>query len=87
MKKSIKETKELLEGLGMLASSAKKIAADGKINAGDLQELIELAKNVDVLSKAVKGAGDIPAELKDLDEVEVLEIIGCLYKISEEINA
>lgn len=85
--KSIKETKELLAGLGKVAVAAKKIAADGKVNASDLVTLMDLIKDVSVISEGLKGAGEIPAELKDLDEVEVLEIIACIYKISDEINA
>ena len=85
-KKSIKETKELLEGLGKVAVAAKKIGADGKVNAMDLNVIVALASDITVLSEAVKGAGEIPAELKDLDQAEVLEIIQCLYKISEAVN-
>ena len=84
---TIKETKELLEGLGKVAVAAKKIAADGKVNAEDLSVLIDLVTDVDSLSAAVKDAGDIPSELKDLDQAEVLEIINLLYTISDEVNA
>lgn len=83
----IKETKELLEGLGKIAVTAKKIANDGKVNSEDLQHLMALALEAEALSAAVKGAGEIPSELKDLDEAEVLEIIAVIYDISDQINA
>ena len=83
----IKETKELLVGLGKVAVAAKKIAADGKINADDLSVLIDLSKDMAVLAEAVIGTAEIPKELSDLDEAEVLEIIGLLYSISKEVNA
>jgi hypothetical protein len=82
----IKETKELLEGLGKVAVAAKKIAANGKIDASDLIVLIDLAKDIDALSESVKGVKEIPSELKDLDQAEVLEIIAKLYSISEDIS-
>lgn len=87
METGIKETKELLEGLGKLAKAVAKIAEDGKIKPDDLQVVLDLAKDVNVLAEAVKGAKEIPSELKDLDEKEVMEIIACLYAISKEISA
>lgn len=83
---SIKETSELLDGLGEIAITAKKIAKDGKVNAADIQHLIELSAKLDIVVDGVKGADQIPAELKDLDQNEVLDIIGQVYKISDKIN-
>ena len=84
--KSIKETKELLAGLGEVAVAAKKIAKDGKVSADDLTVLMDLALKAEKLSAAVQGVGEVPAELKDLDEAEVMEIIKEIYAISEKIN-
>lgn len=87
MEVGIKETQELLDGLGKVALLAKKINADGKINADDLQHLMAAAAEVDVLAEAVKGVDQVPEELGDLDKDEVLAIIQKIYSISDEINA
>ena len=84
--KSIKETLELLEGLGEVAVAAKKIAKDGKVNADDLKVLMDLALNAEKLSSAVSGVSEVPSELKDLDESEVMEIIKTIYLISAKVN-
>jgi hypothetical protein len=80
VKKDLKETKELFAGLGLVAKEVKAIFADGKVNAGDLGSVMALGKQHQVLIDAVKGADQIPAELKDLDKAELLEIIMLVYK-------
>jgi hypothetical protein len=77
--KSIKETKELFKGLGLIVKTAKAVAADGKVDFSDLSSVIELAKNSSVLVEAVKDVKEVPAELKDLSKEEILEIIGLIY--------
>jgi hypothetical protein len=83
---SIKETKELLVALGLVAVAARKIGKDKKISIDDISALIDLSKDMDKLAEGVQGAGEIPSELGDLDESEVMEIIAGLYKISKDIN-
>lgn len=82
---SIKETKELLEALGEIAVTVKKVAKDG-IKVDDISHLVALAQKMDVIVDGAKGADEIPKELKDLDQTEVLEIIGQIYQISDSIN-
>lgn len=84
--KSIKELKELLEGLKLLAVTAKKISADGKINVDDLSSIVELGMQMGTLAAAVEGIDQVPAELKDLDEAEVIELITIGYSIAAEIS-
>lgn len=76
----------MLQGIKELVLVGKKIAEDGKISVQDLVHLIDLAKSVESLASAVKGADQIPKELGDLDQSEVMEIISILYKLVEEIN-
>jgi hypothetical protein len=78
--KSIKETKELFAGLGLVAKEVKGALADGKINVNDVQHILNLGKQHQVLIDAVNGVKEIPAELKDLDKAELLEIIMLVYK-------
>lgn len=78
--KGIKETKELFDGLALVAKSVKAVMKDGKVDLSDVGTLVELGKNIDVLSSAIDNIGDVPEELKDLDKAEILELIMKVYK-------
>lgn len=82
----IKETKELLETLGKLGVIGKKIGADKKIGVDDIQHLVSLATQAGDLVEGFKGLDIMLEELKDLDQAEVLEIIGTIYSQAEAIN-
>jgi len=73
-KQGIQEILELIEGLKTLASDAKAILADGKINLADLPVAMALLSQLGVLGAAVKGLDQVPAELKDLDAAELEQI-------------
>lgn len=77
--KSIKETKELFKGLGLIVKTGKAVAADGKVDFSDLAHAVELAKNSAVIVEAVKDVKEVPAEIKDLSKEELLELIGLVY--------
>lgn len=79
-KKTIKETKELFAGLGLVAKEVKGALADGKIDLSDLSHVLNLGKEHQVLVEAIQGANEVPAELKDLDKEELLEILMLVYK-------
>lgn len=91
----IKETKEIIEGMGEAAVTAKKLKVvvekvlkDG-IQATDivyLNELISAMPDVAKMEKAMEGADVAMAELKDLDEAEVVAIIGALYTEAKRFN-
>lgn len=85
MKKGIVETLEMLEGMGTATALVKKIVKDG-LSPALILRLKEVADALPEFKEAVEGAEEIPAELKDLDEVEVVEIIGTIYKQSKKIN-
>ena len=80
----IKETLELLEGLKVIGETGAKIFADGKVNLADLPKLGELGKNFGVLKDAVVGVKDIKQEVTDLDQNEIMQIVG---KVLEIVNA
>ena len=84
--KSTKEIKELIEGLKLLGLAAKKVTKDGKIGVDDLAHLVELVKESDKIVAAASGLGDIDDEAKNLDQAEVLELIGLLYGAAKEIK-
>ena len=85
--KTIKETKELLEGVQLLAITAVKIADDGFNIKEDFAHVIELAKNSTVLVEAVKGVGDIDEEVKDLDQQELAELGLLVFNMYKNIKA
>lgn len=84
--KDIKETRELFAGLSLVAKAAKKIAADGKVSLADAEHVIDLAKESSLLVAAVKDLKEVPAELKDLEKEELLELILTVYKAVQEIE-
>lgn len=85
MSLAIKEVKEVFKGLELLGVAAKKISKDG-IDWSDLNHLVEVAKDFDILDEAVKGMKDIPAEVKDLDEQEIVEIVGSVFVLIKAIK-
>lgn len=84
--KSTKEIKELVEGLKLIGLAAKKITKDGKIGVDDLVHLVDLIKESDKLVAAASGLGELDDEAKNLDQAEVLELIGLLYGAAKEIK-
>ncbi len=81
----IKETKELLEGVKLLAVAGAKIAKDG-INVADLQHLVDLAKNFETIQEAFSNVKEVSEEVKDLDESEIIELVVILYKLVKEVK-
>jgi type III secretion system FlhB-like substrate exporter len=85
--KDIKETKELFAGLALIAKAAKKIAADGKVSLADAEHIIDLAKESSVIVAAFKDLKEVPAELKDLDKEELIDLVLTVYKAVGEVEA
>jgi predicted amidohydrolase len=83
---TIKELKEVFKACEVLAEAAGKVMKDGKVDMADLAVLPELALEFPVFKDAVSDADKILAELKDLKEDEVLEIIMCAYKVAAAFN-
>jgi hypothetical protein len=82
----IKETKELIQALGKLGVAGKKIASDKKIGIDDITHIVDLASQANDILEGFKGLAVMLEELKDLDQTEVIEIVGELYKQAEAIN-
>lgn len=95
MSLGIKETKEIIEGMGEAAVTLKKlkevfdaVKANG-IGAEDivhLSKLIDAAPDFSKLEAAVEDADKALDELKDLEKAEVLDIIAALYKEAERLK-
>ena len=85
--KTIAETLELLNGLEISAVAIAKIAKDKKVNAEDLPTLVELASEFETLVKAFSNLQEVPEELKDLEESEIIAIITKVYSIGKKVKA
>lgn len=90
--KSIKETKELLEGIKELAKLGKEvrdILGDG-YQPSDLVSGFDVIKNqadkVDVYKSAYEGVKLVPEELKDLSKDEMVELFLLLVNGVSEVE-
>lgn len=72
---SIKETLELLDGLEVVVKFVAKVMEDGVLGGSDLMHLQVFLKDFDVMKDSVTGIELILKEGKDLDQLEVMEII------------
>ena len=80
----IEETKEAIKGIAELLVVVKDLAKDGI----DLSDAVALGSKIvsdekfrSALVKAVQGAQNIPAEIKDLDAAEVGELLGVIANV------
>jgi hypothetical protein len=87
VKIDIKETLEILKGLEVLGSAAKKIMSDGKVAMDDIVHLVEVAKSFDVLKDAVDDVSLSLKELKDLDETEAVQLIAAVFSLVKALKA
>lgn len=81
----IKETKEVIEGLRLVAIAGAKAMSDGRINAADLQYIVTLLTAFGVLVDAVKGAEKIPGEMKELSSEELIELGTLIYSTVKDV--
>ena len=87
--KDIKETKELIVAMGEAAVVGKKISKLLKEHGVGPMLLVAIKDIADALpeiQEGIEGVKEVPSELKDLEEGEVLEIIGALYNEAKKIN-
>lgn len=80
-KKGIKELLEIFGSLEELASFAGAVLKDGKIGADDLTHLVSLAVKFDKISAGFVGLDEAKKEAKDLDQAEVVQLLGAGYSV------
>ena len=83
----LKETKEAIAALELLAVDGAKILSDGKVNVADIPVALDLLTKLNVFVEAVKNIKEVPDELKDLDEKEVIELGLCIYGLIKNVIA
>jgi hypothetical protein len=85
MEKGIKEISELIDGLALIGEQAKKISKGG-IGVEDIAHLVKLAQEFEVLKDAFGGLKEAGEEIKDLDQSEIIAIIGKLYELVKKVE-
>lgn len=85
--KGIQETLEILQAVKDLAVDAKKVLADGTVSLADLPVAMNLFSQIGDLTKAIQGASEVPAELKDLSADELNQIGVAVLEIVAAVKA
>jgi len=85
-KHDVKEIKELISGLELLATSAAGIMKDGKIGVDDLPVVINLLGSYSTLSESFKGLSLIDDEIANMDEAELVEVVKAIFGLGQKIK-
>lgn len=84
--KGIKELKELLNALEIVAGVAGSVMKDGKVGVDDLSHLVALGVQFQALADGFSDLDEAIAEAKDLDQMEVIELIKEVYEIVQKFE-
>lgn len=84
--KTIKETKELLAAVELVAIAVKKIMKDGKIDLADASVLVDLGLKLETFIAAVEGMTEIQAEVQEIDLTEAKDLVNALYTIAKKVQ-
>ena len=86
----LKDTLEYFAALELIVDQYCAIVADGEFNWDDAQHFIKLITEWKVFADMIKDSGNVPGELKDLDEQELigmgLKAFGIAKKLSGAIK-
>ena len=84
--KGVKELREALRAIRILAITGAAIAEEG-LELEDIQDVIKAAKKMDELKAGLDGKEEILSEIKDLDGAEVGLVISDIIKIVKDVKA
>jgi len=84
-KVTIKESLEIIKGLDLLADTAVAVLADGAVNGSDLMIVVEKFKSLNVLVEAFEDSDKALAELKDLDQEELIQLGLAGYSLVKKV--
>lgn len=82
----LKNTLEVMEALNVIIGTANKVAADGKIDLTDAQYALGMLNDYAKFIEAVKDIKIVGAELKNLDEAEMLILGQKTWEMLKEIK-
>lgn len=86
-KKDIKECLELLKATEIIGVNVKKALADGKINMADAPLALDIIKDIQPIIDGFTGLNEVPAEAKDLDEQELIQLGLAVFNTIKKIKA
>lgn len=84
--KGVKETKELVAGIGVVVKALKISLKDGKINFADAPALLAAVRDP-ALKEAINGIDQIDEEFKDLSIDEGLELLQAVNDLIKSIKS
>lgn len=87
VKEDINQLLELLDGIAILVNTGVAIGADKQVSASDLTHLVGLLNEVGTIVEAVKGLKELPAEVKDLDQAELLQLGARVFDMVKDAKA
>lgn len=94
-KVGIKETLEALDAMGEASVTGKKVvmavkeALKNGFGAEDiaiLSKLFDAMPDMDVINAGIKDADKIAEEAKDLDQQEIIQLVGSIYANADKFN-
>ena len=86
-KKSLKELKELFAALAVLSGVAGAVMKDGKLGVDDLTHLVGFGVQFQTMIDGFSGLDEAMKEAKDLDQVEVIDLLGSAYDVVKAFEA
>lgn len=86
MSEGTKELNEFIDAIELVINTGVAIGADKKINGADFSKVVSLLGQVDKVVDGVKGLKSLPAEVKDLDQAELLAIGTRLYELVKSVK-
>lgn len=86
MEKGIKEIKEMLAAVEVVALAAKKVMKDGKVDFSDAMVIVELGSQLPILLAAIEGMGEVVAEAQDIQADEAVALVGEMYAIAKKVQ-
>lgn len=83
----LKEIRELMTGLKVIAVFITRVLNDGKIGIDDTIHLMQLMSNQGSLIAAIQGISEVPAEVKSIELEQAGQLVIELIKAIAEVKA
>lgn len=83
----LRDTMEYFAAFSLIADQYGLIMEDGKVDFNDAKHFVKFVTEYKVFVNAIEDSGNVIAELKDLDEAELLQIGIAAFAIIKKISA